>query len=113
MTSSLAAMPAWGCTVLGTAMLLAIGLAVLDRVACWAESRGWIYWRKKRPQGGGGATAGLLTGFQKIVEPQIEHRIQVMEERHESMGQRMGRGDDIDPSPPADPPAPRDAGHKS
>jgi hypothetical protein len=70
---------------------------LLDRVGLWMEKRGWIYWRqKKRDTGGGGAMAGMLTGFQKIIEPQIEHRQQVMEERNEAIGQRLGRGDDID-----------------
>ena len=70
---------------------------VLDRLGLWMEKRGWIYWRKtKRDRAGGGAMAGMLTGFQKIIEPQIEHRQQVMEERNESIGQRLGRGDDID-----------------
>src|SRR5688572_28522385 len=72
---------------------------LLDRLGLWMEKRGWIYWRKKKRDtaGGGGAMAGLLTGFQKIIEPQIEHRQQVMEERNESIGQRLGRGEDIDP----------------
>ena len=73
---------------------------LLDRLGLWMEKRGWIYWRKKKRDtggGGGGAMAGLLTGFQKIIEPQIEHRQQVMEERNESIGQRLGRGDDIAP----------------
>ena len=71
---------------------------LLDRLGLWMEQRGWIYWRKKKADtgGGGGAMAGLLTGFQKIIEPQIEHRQQVMEERNEAIGQRLGRGDDID-----------------
>ena len=70
---------------------------LLDRLGLWMEKRGWIYWRKKKQDtgGGGGAMAGMLTGFQKIIEPQIEHRQQVMEERNESIGQRLGRGDDI------------------
>ena len=72
---------------------------LLDRLGLWMEKRGWIYWRKTKRDagGGGGATAGLLTGFQKIIEPRIEHRQQVMEERNESIGQRLGRGDGIAP----------------
>ena len=73
-------------------------LFALDRLFSWMAKRGWIYWGKTRrgSSGGGGAMAGLLTGFQKIIEPQIEHRQQVMEERNESIGQRTGRGDGID-----------------
>jgi hypothetical protein len=60
-----------------------IGLILLDRVAVWMERRGWIYWRKeKRADGpGGGGTAGLLTEFQQLVEPQVRHVIQDREER--------------------------------
>ena len=54
---------------------VAIGLIALDCVARRMERRGWIYWRKRKPAGGGGAMAGMLTGFQQIVEPQVEYRI--------------------------------------
>ena len=83
-------------SVLLTLCGIMIGVIVLDLVAQWMERRGWIYWREHKPGGGGGATAGLLTGFQQIIEPQVEHRIQVMDERNESIGQRQGRGDDVD-----------------
>ena len=79
---------------------IVIGAIAFDLVAQWMERRGWIYGRKhKTESGGGGATAGLLAGFQRIIEPQVEHRIQVMEERNESIGQRLGRGDDLDGKP--------------
>ncbi len=74
---------------------IAIGFIALDCVALWMERRGWIYWRKKK-SGGGGSMAGALTGLQQIIEPRVEHRIQVMEERNESIGQRLGRGDGVD-----------------
>jgi hypothetical protein len=74
---------------------------LLDRLGLWMEKRGWIYWRKtKHNRTGPGPTAGFLTEFQKLVEPRIEHRQQIMEERNESIGQRLGRGDDL--SPPDD-----------
>jgi hypothetical protein len=70
---------------------------LLDRLGLWMEKRGWIYWRKtKHTRGGPGPMSGLLTEFQKLVEPRIEHRQQIMEERNESIDQRLGRGDDID-----------------
>ena len=72
---------------------VAIGLIALDCIARWMERRGW---RKRKPAGGRGAMAGMLTGFQQIVEPQVEYRIRVMEERNESIGQRLGRGDGAD-----------------
>jgi hypothetical protein len=77
-------------------LALAVVLFYLDRLGLWMQRRGWISYRKQEPRrSGGGAMAGLMTEFQKIVEPQIEHRIQVMEERNESFGQRFGRGDDV------------------
>jgi hypothetical protein len=42
-------------------------LVVLDRVAVWAESRGWLYWRHRAPAttpGGSGILADLLQVFQ-------------------------------------------------
>jgi hypothetical protein len=76
------------------------GLFVLDRLGLWMEKRGWIYWRKKKREStGGGAMAGMLTEFQKLVEPQTEHRIQVMEERREQAEERKGRGDDVERKP--------------
>jgi hypothetical protein len=78
---------------------IAIVFIAIDWIGLWMERRGWVYWRKKRREGGGSAMAGALNGFQQIIEPQIEHRIQVMEERNESIGQRLGGcrdGDDDD-----------------
>jgi hypothetical protein len=86
---------------------LVFAFVAIDRVALWMERRGWVYWRKRKAGGGGGAAAGLLTGFQQIIEPRVEHRIQVMEERNESVGHRLGRGDgvDADPATPTKAPA--------
>ena len=76
---------------------LALAAFLLDALALWMERRGWLYWRKsKRHGGGGGATAGMLTEIQKIVEPQTEHRIEVMEERRTAAGERAVRGDGVD-----------------
>lgn len=80
--------------VLGLCALAAI-MTALHFLALWMERRGWIYYRR-RSAGGGGATAGLLNEFQKIVEPRVEHCIQVMEERNESIGQRLGGRRDED-----------------
>ena len=82
------------CILLVLVAAAAVFIAI-DRVGCWMERRGWISPRKKKPAGGG-AMAGVLDGFQRLVEPQIEHRIQVMQERYESADQRLGRGDDAD-----------------
>ena len=50
----------------------------LDRFLLRAEERGWIYYRNK--SGGGtisGGIAGAMTELGKIVQPSVEHRIEV------------------------------------
>ncbi len=52
------------------------GLLGVDRLALWAESRGWLYWRRRRaaPRAGGGMFGELVEMF----EPSHRH---VMEEQ--------------------------------
>jgi hypothetical protein len=46
--------------------------------------------------------AGILTEFQRIVEPQTQSRIEIIEERRTEAGERAVRGDGVDPPfPPA------------
>jgi hypothetical protein len=59
-----------------TAVVVAAIVVALDRLALAAESRGWIYWRRVKPNRGTAANA--LQHVQAIFEPQIEH---VVEER--------------------------------
>ena len=42
--------------------LIAIGLLAIDRLALWAEARGWIYWRRRKRVGSqiGAAVAAEL-----------------------------------------------------
>ena len=68
-------MPLWA-KILLIAFAVVVGLAVLDRLALWMESHGWIYWRKVKPKGGGLA-AGLIA-MHTLVEPEVRH---VIEER--------------------------------
>jgi hypothetical protein len=75
------------------------------------ERRGWIYYRKVKPQrggGGGGAFAGMLTEFQRIVEPQTQSRIEIIEERRTESSERLVRGDAVDPPPRPDTSRPSD-----
>ena len=65
---------------------IAVALLVVDQLALWMQRRRWIRWRKPTPPpAGGGGTAGLLTQFQQLVEPQVRHVIQDRDER------RLGR----------------------
>ncbi|HEY3271098.1 MAG TPA: hemerythrin domain-containing protein [Geothrix sp.] len=57
--------------------LVFVALGLLDRLGLWMESRGWIYWRKRRAQG---STLGsTFLELQKIFESgQAEHIIEAM-----------------------------------
>lgn len=69
----------WLWWVLG---LLAAGV-VIDRLAVWAERRGWIYWRSRRAEsGGGGPFHDVFTLFQPshqhVVEEQDRQRTTIV-----------------------------------
>ena len=56
--------------------LAVVGLCGLRRVALWAESRGWIYYRTHRMPAG---AAGLaMMEIAAIVEPQTVHVVEVL-----------------------------------
>ena len=31
-------------------LIIALAVLALDRLGLWAESRGWIYWRRRKPE---------------------------------------------------------------
>lgn len=56
--------------------LAVVGLCGLRRVALWAESRGWIYYRTHRMPAG---AAGLaMMEIAAIVEPQTVHVVEAL-----------------------------------
>lgn len=65
------------------AVVLIIVLAVLtlDRLGLWAESRGWIYWRRRRPEASGAVLNPLVDVFQPghvhVVEAQRDRDVLV------------------------------------
>jgi hypothetical protein len=71
-------MPLWSKILLITAGVL-IALFLLDRLGLWMEARGWIYWRKVKPKGGG--VAAGLSAFRELVEPQVRHVAEDRERR--------------------------------
>jgi hypothetical protein len=81
-------------TWIGWAAVAVVVLIVVDRLALAAESRGWIYWRRRKPTRSTVGTAVLRV--QAIFEPQIEH---VVEERAEIGADQPG-----DDEPGGDPP---------
>ena len=48
-------------------------LLVIDRLALWAEARGWIYWRRKKAQTG--ALGSALMEMNVITNPSAQHVI--------------------------------------
>lgn len=56
-------------------------LALVDRLATWAEGRGWIYWRRRRPSAGGGA--GVLGGVADVFHP--AQGVTVQERRYQDL----------------------------
>ena len=52
--------------VLLLALAVLLGLYGLDRLALWAERRGWLYWRQGKPTGN--ALGAMTLELQKIFE---------------------------------------------
>lgn len=56
----------------------AVGLVLLDRLLLWLESRGWIFYRKRKPKGGGGAMLGVAA---ELFQPAQHSAIRELDER--------------------------------
>jgi hypothetical protein len=54
---------------------IGVGLFAFDRLALWAEAKGWIYWRKKKASTG--ALGSALMEMNVIANPSAEHVIVV------------------------------------
>jgi hypothetical protein len=83
-------MPLWSKVLLIAAGVL-VGLLVVDRLALWMESRGWIYWRKVKPKGGGMAAG--LTAMHTLVEPEVRYVIEDRDSRRIAEADRETPGD--------------------
>jgi len=75
-------------TIAGWILAGAIGLWLLDRLAIWMESNGWIYWRKS--QGTSSRVGNAFLEVQSMFEPGKEH---VIEARQEVKYQKPAPGD--------------------
>lgn len=51
-----------------------IALFLIDRIALWAEERGWIYWRRKRAQTG--ALGSALMEMNTFTNPSAQHLVE-------------------------------------
>lgn len=66
---------------------LALALVLLDRFLLWCESRGWIYWRRRKPSPGTAGSAFLE--LQAMLEPGKAHVVEEMKqvrEEHDAEG---------------------------
>lgn len=70
-----------------------VALFALDRLGVWAESKGWIYWRRKPQSGAIGAALMELNSF---TNPAAEH---VVVAKDAKKLEEKDNGDD-DPPPP-------------
>jgi hypothetical protein len=57
---------------------IVVALFALDRAGLWAESRGWIYWRKVKRKGSAGAALFTLNS---VFDPSAHHVAEAREER--------------------------------
>lgn len=63
--------------MLSAALWIGSGVAALfliDRVALWAEERGWIYWRRKRAKTG--ALGSALMEMNTFTNPSAQHVVE-------------------------------------
>ena len=77
----------------GSLLLAGACLYAADRLLLWAESRGWIFYRKRTPQGGGGALLGVAT---ELFQPSQHSAIQEIEQD----SRLPDAGSDADPLDP-------------
>jgi hypothetical protein len=62
----------------------------LHRFALSLEERGYLYYRHRSPKGGSG---GGFVGIQRIIEPQVQHVLEIKEEKQsDEEGGPSGRG---------------------
>jgi hypothetical protein len=59
-------------------LITVIALYAAHRLGCWAEDRGWIYYRKS--SGHPGSAAQAFLEIQSMMEPSQKHVLEVMHE---------------------------------
>lgn len=77
--------------VVGWIIAAFFALFFLDRLALWAEAKGWIYWRKKKPSTG--ALGSALMEMNVITNPSAEHVIVAKDEK--KFEERQNGDDDL------------------
>ncbi|WP_052450834.1 hypothetical protein [Actinomyces polynesiensis] len=79
-----------------TVILVAVGATValfgLDRLLLWAEARGWIFYRRRKPDG----TGAVLDPVFDVLDPSHVHLVE--EQEHQRVvGVEDSTKQDIDP----------------
>jgi hypothetical protein len=78
--------------------LAVLALWLLDRLALWAEARGFIYWRRSKPTGS--ALGGAFLELDSFLDPGARHIVETRE------AEPMEQTSDDDMVPPQRPQAP-------
>lgn len=76
-------------------VVLGVALAVLHRLALWAERRGWIFYKHRKASPG--SVANGLLQVQALLEPGVRH---VVESRLEDVSEENESGDPPSGEPP-------------
>lgn len=76
-------------------MIVVVALFLMDRLGLWMERKGWLYYRYKKPSGGGGL-GNVLQEFNTILNPSVRH---IQEVKQKDSKQRDDQGDAKDSSP--------------
>ena len=58
-------------------LIIALAVLALDRLGLWAESRGWIYWRRRRPE----ASGAVLNPLMDVFQPGHVHVVEAQQDR--------------------------------
>jgi hypothetical protein len=61
-------------------LVVATVLVAVDRVLLWAESRGWVYWRRSKPEPSGGS--GALGELIELFQPSRRHVVEERQRQH-------------------------------
>src|SRR5690606_17624316 len=54
---------------------IVVGAYLIHRLAVWAESRGWIYYRSSRGRGSA-ALSNAMSEFEAVINPAVEHHLE-------------------------------------
>lgn len=70
------------------ALIVVAVFVAVDQAALWAERRGWLYWRRRKP-GSSGTSGGVIAGFIELFEPGHRHVVDEQEWRRNAITQRQ------------------------